>query len=142
VLEINVAQLEKSLIGTTREYDIDDTLELEGQSVSLTGQVVMIRTNRSVLVKGELQGAVDMECSRCLRRYTAPVAFTFEEEFFPAVDVTSGLLLETHEEEGDFVIDENHVLDLTEAARQYLILAQPMKPLCRTDCPGILPQAG
>lgn len=142
MLEFNVAQLEKSPIGAAREYDIDDSITVEDQEVRLTGRVKMTRTNRSILVHGELEGAPSLECSRCLQRYTAPVAFTFEEEFFPVMDVTSGLPLETHEEEGDFIIDERHVLDMTEAARQYLILAQPMKPLCRPDCPGLLPQAG
>ena len=27
-----------------------------------------------------------------------------------------------------------HVLDLTEAMRQYILIAIPMKPLCREDC--------
>ncbi|MBA7688765.1 hypothetical protein ES703_97254 [subsurface metagenome] len=46
------------------------------------------------------------------------------------------------EEPGCFTIDEHHILDLTEAIRQYALLAIPMKPLCRGDCAGLCPNCG
>jgi len=33
-------------------------------------------------------------------------------------------------------------MDLTEPVRQALLVALPMKPLCREDCAGICPQCG
>jgi uncharacterized protein len=41
-----------------------------------------------------------------------------------------------------FNIDANHMMDLTEPVRQALLVALPMKPLCREDCQGICPQCG
>jgi uncharacterized protein len=139
VLEFNVAQLEKSPIGTTREYELDDRMDYDGQTTRVTGRVLLTRTNRSILVKADLAATVPQECCRCLSPFEGRVSFTINEEFFPLMDVTSGLPLAPDEEGGDFIIDEHHVLDLTEAVRQYLILSQPMKPLCRPDCQGILP---
>jgi len=41
-----------------------------------------------------------------------------------------------------FQIDENHLLDLTEAIRQYREVATEMQPLCRPDCRGLCPICG
>lgn len=59
------------------------------------------------------------------------------------MDVVSGVALDTSglDAEG-FAIDEYHLLDLTEALRQYTIVAVPMKPLCKADCAGICPTCG
>jgi uncharacterized protein len=137
VLSFNVAQLEKGLIGSTREYQIDDPLTVDGQEINVKGLVKLTRTNRSVLVSANLKTALPLECCRCLNEYECPLEVRFEEEFFPMLDVTSGLPLDVEDAEENFTIDEHHVLDLTEAIRQYVILAQPMKPLCKMDCPGI-----
>ena len=137
MLSFNVAQLEKAPIGTTRDYQFDDPLVVDGREITVKGEVKFIRTNRSVLVKADIRTALPQECCRCLGEYQCPLDVKFEEEFFPQLDVISGLPLDVEDEEENFTIDEHHVLDLTEAFRQYVILAQPMKPLCRTDCPGI-----
>jgi len=140
VLSFNVAQLEKGLIGSTREYQIDDLLTVDGQEVTVAGSIKLTRTNRSILVGANLKTALPLECCRCLNQYECPIEVHFEEEFFPTLDVMSGLPLDVEDAEESFTVDEHHVLDLTEAIRQYVILAQPMKPLCRTDCPGIKTQ--
>jgi len=137
VLSFNVAQLEKGLIGATRDYQLDDRLTVDGQEITVRGAVKLTRTNRSVLVSANLKTALPLECCRCLGQYDCPLEVRFEEEFLPSLDVTSGLSLDVEDAEENFTVDEHHILDLTEAVRQYVILAQPMKPLCRTDCPGI-----
>ena len=137
MLSFNVAQLEQGLIGSTRDYQVDDNLTVDGQEITIKGAVRLTKTNRSVLVSATLKTALPLECCRCLNQYECPLEVRFEEEFFPTLDVTSGVPLDVEDTEESFTVDEHHVLDLTEAIRQYVILAQPMKPLCRTDCPGI-----
>jgi uncharacterized protein len=137
VLSFNVAQLEKGLIGATRDYLIDDPLTVDSREIKVKGDVKLTLTNRSVLVQAKLKTALPQECCRCLGEYECPLDVKFEEEFFPTLDVFSGLPLDVDDPDESFTVDEHHILDLTEAVRQYVILAQPMKPLCRTDCPGI-----
>jgi uncharacterized protein len=45
-------------------------------------------------------------------------------------------------EECCFAIDDGREIDLSEAVRQYILLAMPMKPLCREDCAGLCPRCG
>jgi uncharacterized protein len=70
------------------------------------------------------------------------MTLNIEEEYFPIIDVSSDTPLSLPGELGSFTIDEHHVLDLTEAIRQYALLAVPMKPLCREDCAGLCPGCG
>ena len=141
-MQINVSQLLKSPIGTTRSYGVDEEIELLDNMQRVHGQVELIKTNRSILVRGNLQTQVELTCSRCLCPFTCPLDIKIEEEFFPTRDVVSGTSLPAPEEPGSFTIDEHHILDLTEAIRQYAIISVPMKPLCQENCAGICPTCG
>jgi len=142
----NVAQLLKEPIGATRSFDVRATvLQDEAgiqQRTPLIGRIVMLRTSEGVLVEGNLDGAVVVECSRCLRPVTVPVTVALEEEFKPTVDVLRGAYLHVDEEDAALLIDEHHILDLAEVLRQALLLETPMQVLCRPDCAGFCQSCG
>jgi uncharacterized protein len=138
-MQINVAQLLKESVGAVRTYEIDETT---GEELPIKGTVTLLRTNRSILVTGSLDTATRGECSRCLQKYEYPLHIEIEEEYFLTRDPVSGVALPPPGEAGAFLIDENHILDLSEAIRQYTIMALPMKPICREDCAGLCPHCG
>jgi uncharacterized protein len=143
-MEVNVSQQLKAPIGYTREYEIDELVDILGINIRtrVQGSVKLIRTNRGILAQGTLHNNIPVECSRCLKVFDYPLAINLEEEFFPVIDVNSGTALEIPDEAGNFTIDEHHILDLGEAIRQNALLAVPMKPLCREDCAGICQTCG
>ncbi len=143
-LQYNVAQLLKEAVGASRDFKAEGaTLDLaEAQTGPVNGTVKLTRTNRSILVQAKLRVSAKFECSRCLKEVEQLLKINIEEEFFPTLDVVTGKAVALPEEPGVFTIDENHMLDMTEAVRQYLLLALPMKPLCRPDCAGICPDCG
>jgi len=143
-MQINVSQLLKEPIGSSRNYEVSEIVDVtgDGSGRKVQGEVRLLRTHRGALVKGELHAEVELTCSRCLSLFNFPVAINFEEEYLPTIDVVSGAPLPSPEEPGSFIIDEHHVIDLTEAIRQYTLLAMPMKPLCRQDCAGLCPDCG
>jgi uncharacterized protein len=138
-MQINVAQLLKEPVGAVRTYETDETT---GEGLPVKGTVTLLRTSRSILVTGSLETATKGECSRCLEKYDYPLRIDIEEEYFLTRDPVSGAVLPAPTEAGAFLIDENHILDLSEAVRQYTIMALPMKPVCREDCAGLCPQCG
>jgi uncharacterized protein len=138
-MQINVAQLLKESVGAVRTYEIDETT---GEGFPIRGNVKLLRTNRSILVTGSLKTATGGECSRCLQKFEYPLQIDIEEEYFLTRDPVSGVALPPPTETGAFVIDENHILDLSEAIRQYTIMALPMKLICREDCAGLCPRCG
>jgi uncharacterized protein len=137
-VQINVSQLLKESIGATRDYKVDEIIEAaeDDMVIPVKGEVKLTRTNRSILVKGKFHVSVEITCSRCLDVFSCPLELNIEEEFFSILDMRNEYPLPSPEESDSFTIDEHQVLDMTEAVRQYTLLAIPMKPLCRKNCNG------
>jgi uncharacterized protein len=138
-LRINVAQLLKETIGSSRTYHIDERLNEDDINFA-NGDVILIHTNRGIIVRGKILASVKGICSRCLKPIDCEVRYDFEEEALPATSAPEGLSSEGQYD--NLTIDEDHTLDLSEAIRQYALLAVPAKPLCRLDCAGICPTCG
>ena len=143
-MQINVSQLLQEPIGSTREYDIDEAADIigDGKEHRVKGECDLMRTRRGILVRCALESEIEFTCGRCLNSFRPPLKVKFEEEFLPTIDVTSGLPLPQAEDAGAFIIDEHHIIDLTEPALQYALMSVPMKPLCRPDCAGLCPKCG
>ena len=140
---LNVSQLLKAPIGAIRNHEVNEVVDIVGDDSSqVQGEVGLTRTNWGILAKAALHTEVELSCSRCLNLFSYPLTVNFEEEYFPTTDITSGARLPLPDNSGSFTIDEHHILDLTEAVRQYGLLVIPMKPLCREDCAGLSPIAG
>jgi uncharacterized protein len=143
-MQINVSQLLQEPIGASREYGVNEVVNITGDKEGSTvkGNCRLLRTQSSILTRCSLKTDIKLACSRCLRQFNQNLHLDFEEEFFPTVDVATGAPLPPPEETSTFTIDKNHILDLTEAVRQYSLLAVPMKPLCSKECAGICPNCG
>lgn len=144
-MRIHVAQLLKGAIGVSRSYEIGERVDVSGDGVEspVQGEVNLMRTNRGILVKGTLHTGVEASCSRCLTLFSYPLTLNLEEEYFPTVNINTDAPLSLPEDDpGGFTIDEHHEIDLTEAVRQYTIIAIPMKPLCHEACAGLCPICG
>lgn len=143
-MDFHAAQLLKEPVGSTRAFALDE-LAADPAAAGwewVRGPVKLTRTPRGILVQGALQAALDATCSRCLNDFTAPLEFELEEEFFPTVDIWTGASLNAPEDFDGFPIRGNHVIDLTDAVQQSIILAQPLAPVCREQCAGLCPECG
>jgi len=145
-LIFNVAQLMKAPVGTSSENDIheeDIQLDEDIKGIGpLKGHVRMRRTNQGLLVDGWVELTLELSCNRCLKEFELPMHVNFEEQFYPTIDVVSGLPLAPFDEDEIFPIDAHHHVDLTEAIRQNVLLDLPMVAICREDCKGLCPQCG
>lgn len=146
--QFNVAQLLKQPSGTRRVYDIDTSdvppLDDDLKVVApFRGRVRFMRVGIGILVIGELETTVELECSRCLTAFQTSTRFEIEEEFRPTLDVNSGARLSQEpDQDAATLIDERHILDLAEVIRQDLTLSLSPSPVCRPDCGGLCPHCG
>ena len=101
------------------------------------GELRLTRTNRGLMVRGRLRTAIAQTCSRCLRDIEWPVEIQIDEEALPTIDVTSGTPVPVDEEPDALRLTDHHELDLEDDVRDFIILAEPIAPLCREDCPGL-----
>jgi uncharacterized protein len=114
--------------------DLGDELRL---AEPIAGRVRLVRTNRGILATADLQTALDLECSRCLREVVLPVDIRFQEEYLPSLDIATGRPLPTDDEPDVLRLTDHHEIDLEPSVRDAILLAEPIAPLCRPDCPGL-----
>ena len=90
VMLINVSQLLKSSIGTSRDYEVSEIINIAGNNSTVKGKVRLIRTDLGVLAQGTLYAGIKIACSRCLEMCDYPLSLNIEEEYLPINDVNSG----------------------------------------------------
>ena len=147
MIALNVAGLLHEQPGTSRSYRLRDYYVSLGGDVELAGPLSGVlrlqRTNRSVLVSGEVSAPLRRTCGRCTDPYVEPVTVSLSEEFLPSVDVSTGA---PHAERGEPEegprINEHHEIDLGPVLHDELALSEPIVTLCRPDCPGLCPGCG
>ncbi len=144
--QFNVAQLLKSTVGATRQYEVEATVPSLSEEARLTkpvtGEVRLTRTQQGILAQGHFQTEAELTCDRCLEPFESVIEFDVEEEFVPTTDVNTGKWLKLEETDPALLINEHHLLDLEEVFRQAIVLAVPMHPICRSGCAGLCPQCG
>jgi len=92
--------------------------------------------SEGVLVTGSAVAPLTGECARCLDAVTSSTEVSFQELY--------RYLPDPGEDEAD---DEERFLDgdwldLEPAFRDAVVLALPLSPLCREDCPGLCAECG
>ena len=146
MIGINVAQLLKLPPGTARTLEFDDPLpaiRAEAELVRpVAGRVQLTRTSRGILAAVQYSTRVRLACGRCLEPAEVEIAGETADEFMPSVDVSTGVPLAEQADSAELMIDDHHILDVTEVIRQDLLTRVPLQPLCASDCPGICAQCG
>lgn len=88
-----------------------------------------------VLVTGSAVAPLTGECARCLEPLTSTTEVSFQELYRYAPDPGEDEADEERFLDGDW-------LDLEPAFRDAVVLALPLSPLCREDCPGLCAECG
>jgi uncharacterized protein len=92
--------------------------------------------SEGVLVTGSAVAPLTGECARCLDPLTSTIEVSFQELYRylpdPGEDASDG---EERFLNGDY-------LDFEPAFRDAVVLALPLSPLCREDCPGLCAECG
>jgi len=92
--------------------------------------------SEGVLVTGLAVAPLTGECARCLDPLTSEIEVSFQELYRylpdPGEDGADG---EERNLDGD-------LLDLEPTFRDAVVLALPLSPLCRDDCPGLCVECG
>lgn len=105
----------------------------------LVGEVTLTNTGAVLLVRGDVQTTVRMECGRCLAPTDENVEAELEEEFDIVAKRNAFNQEEAHavDEDTPAAVIEGNVLNLGELLRQNVLLAAPSQPLCGEECAGL-----
>ncbi|MET9257222.1 YceD family protein [Streptomyces sp. NPDC048182] len=99
-----------------------------------------------VLVTGTARARAAGECVRCLEPLEQELEADFQELFsYPDADDRgrpSAEPADDAEEDEDRLFVEDGLIGLEPVLRDAVVLALPMQPVCREDCPGLCSECG
>jgi len=102
--------------------------------------------SEGVLVTGTATAPVTGECARCLGPVASTVTVSFMELYRYVEDRPRAARIRELEPAEDSAEEERFLdgdlLNLEPAFRDAVVLALPMSPLCREDCPGLCVECG
>ena len=109
----------------------------EAEFVSLLSCTVFLlrQGGNNICVTADINSAISAECRRCVKPFEIHVT-TSLNLFFSFGDEPPD------EDDADARYYDGETLDISEDARQALILEIPMWPLCSETCEGLCPQCG
>jgi uncharacterized protein len=114
---------------------------LEGEDLPCRAVVTVrsTRTGSRYLLEGDIEAAIRVDCSRCLKSFDFRIVTDFK-----LVLQRGGAVPEGVEEEDFIVLSEAQEFDFDvfPAVREAVLLDMPIKYLCAESCVGICPKCG
>jgi len=121
---------------TASELDLQEQEEYFTEPVGV--DYTLEKIGQQIIFRGVINTSVNMTCSRCLESVQIPISETMTLLVRFDADTSS----EEGHEEVRIVSPDTGRMDVTEELRQTLLLALPVKPLCKEDCRGLCPRCG
>jgi uncharacterized protein len=144
---VDLKDLEQDKVSLEGSFDpgaIDFASEGVRQAGPLVWNATAERAGAEVRIAGELRTQVEFPCSRCLEPARSEVSRPFDlffrqrdEDMFDEDDD-----IELTEEDTRTAFFTGTRLAIGDILREQVLLALPMKALCRVDCKGLCPTCG
>lgn len=122
---------------TASGAELDLTREDAASFPDVVLDLTLTLTGRLITARGVVGAHPSMTCARCLEPFVADLEGTFEVVIRL---LEKGPALEDEEDTPAALGEDWVAFDVS--AREALLLAMPLKPLCREDCRGLCPQCG
>lgn len=95
-----------------------------------------------IRIRGHLGTRLKADCARCLTAVEFTVERDFDLFYRPMADIAHEEEVEVPEDESEVGFYTGEGIDLGDLVVEQVILALPMKIICRTTCQGLCPVCG
>jgi uncharacterized protein len=137
-LTINISRLSDG----THVYDFETepkNLDLDARFVDrIFVHAALEKTGHQMLLKAELRTKSRFTCDRCLDEFENVLSTRYQVVY---ITEENGARSDSGEEV-QYISPDANTIDLGEDVRQFLILAVPLKLLCKDDCQGLCAKCG
>jgi uncharacterized protein len=117
-----------------------------GFSVPINTRLRIFRISEIIEVEGFFETAVHLACGRCLAEFetqlTSRFALTYTPEYHGNIDDLSRDEIELSPEDAGMITFNGDRIDLREGIQEQIIMALPVRPLCRENCKGMCAKCG
>lgn len=118
-------------------------------SLQTEGRAELIRehhgghdTVEDIRLVGKLDGRIEVSCARCLDPVEIPISRSFDLLYRPLQSEKVPDDVAINEAETEIGYYKGEGMELEDSLREQILLAVPIKTLCRFDCKGLCPVCG
>ncbi len=122
--------------GYSREYPFEQSeiqLADDFNLRELVGLVKANRTQRGVLIQGNFESKLELECVRCLSKYDHLLKWELTEFY---------VFNHRDAEDDELILPDNAEIDLSELIVEEAQLDVPINPICKKNCQGLCQTCG
>jgi len=137
-VKINISNLSQG----THQYDLSKSAPDLGLPENFSGDVsatvTLEKSSRQILLKADLRAKGMFHCDRCLEEFRRDLTTSLQTLYVWDAEDRSG------DDDGDVRVlgADANIIDLSGDARDVLLLAVPLKLLCKDDCAGLCRRCG
>jgi uncharacterized protein len=115
------------------EFKQAGPLEVRASSELVEGQI---------RITGSLQTKIELVCARCLEPVVEEVSRDFDLFYRPMKTIAKEEEVRLKEDDTEIAFFQGEGLFLADVLAEQVLLALPMKVICRGDCRGLCPHCG
>jgi uncharacterized protein len=137
-VKINISNLSQG----THDYELSKgaiDLGLEGNFIGdVTAKVVIEKSSRQILLRADIAANALFQCDRCLEDFRKEITPALQTLYVWNAD-------EQHisgEEEVRVLPPDANMIDISTDVREIVLLAVPLKLLCKEECAGLCQRCG
>lgn len=112
----------------------------QAESLAVQGSAELLESE--IRLRGSLRTAVEILCDRCLEPSRHEVALDFDLFYQPMKAIAANEDVEIRPADLEIGFYEGNGLLLEDVLKEQVLLALPVKNVCRPDCAGLCPECG
>jgi len=137
-LAIHKIRIRKSYAPGAIDFHSTDFKQIEPLEVRGVAELI----DGQIRITGTFHTRVELVCARCLEEISEEVSRDFDLFYRPAKELTEEEAVRLKEDDTEIGFFEGDGIFLTDILAEQMLLAIPMKVICRSDCRGLCPQCG
>src|SRR3984893_1701693 len=137
-LAVRKQLIRKSYAPGSIDYQTGEMKQLEPLKVNATAEVL----EGQIRVAGEIETKVELVCASCLEPVVDELNRSFDLFYSPLPKGEKPEEARLKEDDAEMGFFEGEGLFFADLLREQVLLALPMKVICRSDCRGLCPNCG
>ena len=137
-LAVRKVLIRKSYAPGSVDYQTSEIKQVEPLEVNATAELL----EGNIRVAGAIESKVELVCARCLEPVVEDVQRSFDLFYSPLPKDVKPEEARLKDDDAEIGFFEGEGLFLADVLREQVLLALPMKVICRGDCRGLCPNCG
>jgi uncharacterized protein len=137
-LTVRKIRIRKSYVPGTLDFHSGEFRQAEPLEVHATAELI----EGQIRITGNLHTRLELVCARCLEMVSEEVGRDFDLFYRPMTSIAKDEEFRLDLDDTEIAFFEGDGLFLADVLAEQVLLALPMKVICRGDCRGLCPHCG